>query len=501
MAITDKMIESELLGDDTKKKESWSDNLMKKINNIFAKKNKKKKSWVDYDKNQFKILVSVAGVLLLACIVYGIYVFSIVGEANEKTEELNLLSTYDTATLENIEGIDDFGNLDSLLEKNSEIENEIIGYNQYFEQLNAPYANFMSNIYLPSINVWEDAYTNELDLSIVGQKFIERNPYEDITLIQNWSDFFTDVGDNIESNIISNISVWDREETEDGLFKIPLNIEFVSPSKRSFLLLINKLSITSNVQNISLINEFVYFLREEIKAQKQDEIEQMKDDPIFSGWNEDKIIWYDLYQWVSWESETSLIDESVVGSTIANSASCQENQNEDECLYNFREKFISLPNLAYQVWMRDNRNRTEDLKDFLSDIPVVIALTNFSFDPVEDENKVNGESTKYAGTINIDIYGKWMSASSLERISQTLWENCLGESLTPASALARLEDSIIQLWNINTINTQQSQYLWELKDILTNIQTTYAELSNYEKVIKLIEIDRMLDGWNLCKVS
>jgi len=46
-------------------------------------------------------------------------------------------------------------------------------------------------------------------------------------------------------------------------------------SKRSFLLLVEKLSTTSNQKNISLINEFVYNLRENIKNEKEEILEEI----------------------------------------------------------------------------------------------------------------------------------------------------------------------------------------------------------------------------------
>jgi hypothetical protein len=55
-----------------------------------------------------------------------------------------------------------------------------------------------------------------------------------------------------------------------------MNIKFISNSKRSFLLLVEKLSITSNQKNISLINEFIYNLRKNIKENKIETIEKLK---------------------------------------------------------------------------------------------------------------------------------------------------------------------------------------------------------------------------------
>ena len=62
------------------------------------------------------------------------------------------------------------------------------------------------------------------------------------------------------------------EDTDPEHFIIPVTIKFVSPNKRSFLLLVNKLSITSNITNVSLLNEFFFYLVKNIEELKADEI-------------------------------------------------------------------------------------------------------------------------------------------------------------------------------------------------------------------------------------
>ena len=52
---------------------------------------------------------------------------------------------------------------------------------------------------------------------------------------------------------------------EGDNFYIPIKVSYVAPSYRGFLLLIEKLSITSNQKNISLINELIYNIRQIIK--------------------------------------------------------------------------------------------------------------------------------------------------------------------------------------------------------------------------------------------
>jgi hypothetical protein len=62
---------------------------------------------------------------------------------------------------------------------------------------------------------------------------------------------------------------------DSDYFYLPITVSFSSPNKRSFLLLVNKLSMTSNTSNISLLNEFFFYLLMNIKERKTDVIEDL----------------------------------------------------------------------------------------------------------------------------------------------------------------------------------------------------------------------------------
>jgi len=72
------------------------------------------------------------------------------------------------------------------------------------------------------------------------------------------------------------MSIGDFTEDKNGFFSMPITVSFVANSKRAFLLLADKLSMTSNKENISLINEFFYYLRGEIKKGKEQEINALE---------------------------------------------------------------------------------------------------------------------------------------------------------------------------------------------------------------------------------
>lgn len=138
----------------------------------------------------------------------------------------------------------------------------------------------MQYIYLPSLNVWKEKYTNQIDINLMGIRFLEKNPFNDITLLQRRGDFFKNLGDNNESNDILDMQIGDFVEDEKGFFTMPISVSFVANSKRAFLLLADKLSITSNKENISLINEFFYYLRSEVKKGKEKEIKKLEEEYV-----------------------------------------------------------------------------------------------------------------------------------------------------------------------------------------------------------------------------
>jgi hypothetical protein len=109
-------------------------------------------------------------------------------------------------------------------------------------------------------------------------------------------------------------------EENPEYFYTPITISFSSPNKRSFLLFVNKLSTTSNQNNISLLNEFFFYLLNSIKKNKTPEIDTLMQkywdvfssssnrtfSTDFSKMSEeekdnyrDRVIGYDLYHWVS----------------------------------------------------------------------------------------------------------------------------------------------------------------------------------------------------------
>lgn len=134
------------------------------------------------------------------------------------------------------------------------------------------YSDFLRNLLLPSLNIWKNPYTQQVDLSILGKKYLEKNPYQDVALLTQWSSIIRDSGQNIGVNDVANMVIGDMVEEENGFFHIPISIDFKSDSKRAFLLLVDKLSQTSNMNNIGLFNDFTVNLFDQIRDEKREQI-------------------------------------------------------------------------------------------------------------------------------------------------------------------------------------------------------------------------------------
>lgn len=427
-------------------------------------------------------------------------------DLNKSANELYKLDNFDISELKNDENIRedlaDVNTLNDLLNLNSDINESVDSYSKFFEEMQAPYNNLMTHILLPQLNIWKDPFLGTIDTSIIWAKFLEKNPYNDITLITTWSNFFKNLWSD---NTIENIEVWDLvEDTETNLYHIPVSIQFTANSKRSFLLLVEWLSITSNQKNLSLINEFIYNLRDTIKSEKAEGIAALKTE-ILSGseenknFSEDAVIGYNLYNWIFNEWETNLITDDIIEKTIKSTVSCNEATSASACLYKFREKFRWIPSLAYTLWI-DQKDKTNILKTFLQELPPVIKIDNFTYnkDTSAGYDIINYGNIAYEWSLNINIYWKGISNDEVTEISQTLWNLCIWKDLTPDAVIENIEAKIMNIGNTVKFDSYSTSNLLELNSIIKEIWANYEGLSNYNKVVKLFEIYRMMKEWNIC---
>ncbi len=482
------------------------------------------------------ISLIVASVVVVWWIVYWFMVYNKYSEMNSNKNSLKDLSSYDLSidkdVLHDYIEWKDTSTIMWISEVTTEVQETLDEREEFQKKQKSYYEVLLQNLYLPSLNVWKNPYTKNFDMTVLWQKYLEKNKFQDLYLIQYWSDFIKYVWSDADYNTIDNITIGDIVELEDSnYFYVPITVTFTSPNKRSFLLLVNKLSVTSNTNNIALLNEFFFYLLMNIKQDKAGEIQKLMEqyrEEISSSSNrkgpssiadmtddqltdyQDRVIWYNLYQWVDYEwtgeNKSPLIDDNVIMKTIRNTSSCAANESNKDCFYKFRNKYRDLPYLAYQVgywWDEKDKyrttTRTQWLLKFLKELPPVIAITNFGFDKRVSQD-LFGREEQYEWSVTFNAYWRWISNDDLNEAANELWKLCFWENsdslVSPDLALNRVNERIESLWWLDSSVNVSS--LWELHDLFSTIQESYQWMSNYNKMVKLFELWRMLNDANLC---
>lgn len=467
------------------------------------------------NKNNSKIMLIIAVSTSALAIYFGIQLYNDISILNGKSSELVNLSSYDTSTLsadlatqtilKNSETIKD------VLQENKNTEWEILKYTDYLHSLQLPYTYLLKYIYLPSLNVWKQNYTDKIDINLIWIKFLEKNPYNDITLLQKRGDFFKNLGDNNETNDILDMKIGDFTEDDKGFFSMPITVSFMANSKRAFLLLADKLSMTSNKENISLINEFFYYLRGEIKKWKEKEIKALEGNYITTFWSglsavagqtidQDKMIGYALYNWIFNGGENTLIDDGIIDKTIKSIISCN-NDSDEVCYYKFRERYRNIPTFGYLLGTTIGTNGPENLKSFMLQLPPIFSIKEFEFDKIKAPTISDASNSKYQGKVTIVVYGRSATAQEVDQIAQVLGTKCLGDEkkLTTQDGLSIVQSAIVKLSDVNKIDKTYGDNLRELKALIGQLDKDFTTLSNYKKTIKLFELYRMLSDSGLCK--
>ena len=379
------------------------------------------------------------------------------------------------------------------------------------------YNEFLRNFLLPSLNVWKDPYTKVVDITMMWKKYLDKNPYQDISLLSQWSAIIKDSWKGVWSNEVTDMTIGDIVEEKAWYFKIPITVSFKSDSKRAFLLLVDKLSLTSNISNIWLLNDFTYYLFNTIREQKEEEIQTILEeynefDEIKMEkpeWTDDKyfenmIISRYLYNWVLGDDEEPcrLIDEKVIDTTVKKSIVCND-KSSDVCYFEFRDKYRNIPELAYTIWIESVVNKPLALKRFLENLPPLIAIESFTFDKQKSETLSLVSNTEYVGEVNFNIYGRGITEAETDEITKKLAEDCFGSwtknDFELASVLAPVQRAIEQIDELWQNSVWKMANLIELRDILEEDSKTYSKLSPYNKIIRKIEYYRMLKNiWGIC---
>lgn len=444
-------------------------------------------------------------IFLLWWLTFGLQWLAKTQSLNTKSPSLNLLTNYDIASIANNPNATNYmptrKTIEDIVNTNKELDLETERYDMYLKNLQWPYQYFVRNILLPPLNIWKNVYTNEINTSLIWPKFLEKNPYNQINLINRRSDFFKDVWDISQFNDIDDIAIGKISESS-GYFNIPVSLSFTSPSKRSFLLLIEKLSTTSNKNNLSLINEFTFNLRQVLKEKKKDVFdnfaypEKFKDDN-----NIDEKIWYIMYSRLFDETynKWEFLSNDLIDKVISKTANCNK-QWSQQCYFLFREKYRTLPYLAYTISM-EGVDKVQAVKTFFQSMPPLIKINDFTFDISKKQSNI-WVGQVYEWKIDISILGNAVSDDDVTQISKVLGKSCFQEDteLSADVALTKLDTYMASISNLTSEFATKWQELNDLKRLITDIQTDYPTLSNYDKIIKVFEIWRMLSDSSICSI-
>lgn len=149
------------------------------------------------NKNNSKMMLFLAIVTFGIAVYFAVQLYGDITYLNSKTPDLAKLKSYDTRNLEAdpltqpIFKTSD--TINDLIDENSLTEGEIKKYSDYLSSLQVPYTYLLQYIYLPSLNIRKEKYTDKIDTNLIGINFLEKNPFNDITLLQKRGDFFKDL--------------------------------------------------------------------------------------------------------------------------------------------------------------------------------------------------------------------------------------------------------------------------------------------------------------------
>jgi hypothetical protein len=466
------------------------------------------------NEKDFWIIFFLALLTLALTVFFWYKVYNNTNEINQRAMELRNLDKFKaTVSLNNSEETRWIKTIDELVDFYTLLKDNETQYNSYIKELATSYEYLLQYIYLPRLNIWKDIYTNKIQTDLIGIKFLQNNPYADTVLVDKRTSFFQDVWETAESNKVVNINIDDFVENENWFFTIPITLSFESSSKRSFLLLLDKLLITSSQENVGLINEFMYYLIQNIKKEKTEEISQISEElklQFPSNYfanddgsdNVDKIIGYLIYNRAYSTWEINIIDGLVIGNTVKDIVACEENLDINVCYYRFRDKYRDIPEIAYNIWkLSMDIDKTSYLRKFLKNLPPIISIKNLTFNKTRGDSVMLTEPMKYRWNIIIEVYGKWISDWEVGEIATELWSLCLGTwtVLDSNIAISKIDEYIKKISGISSTDFGRSKNLRELSNILKDIGEQYPNMSNYKKIIKLFEIYRMLNDSNLCE--
>lgn len=167
---------------------------------VFIEKNKRNARW----------MAPLALITFVLAIVLALRTYKQIKYLDTQRHQLLYIENYDTYSL-NInkntqKEMRTVRTVQDLIDFHDEKAAEVQRYEDYLDSLKVPYDSLLQFLYLPRLHIRKDPFLEKIDTTLVGRNFLEENPYDDIVLLQKWTDFFKKVGQN-ESNQVTDILI------------------------------------------------------------------------------------------------------------------------------------------------------------------------------------------------------------------------------------------------------------------------------------------------------
>lgn len=161
--MTEQTLQKKALNIDLQKMKNFLDVLKKYFGGIY--------NFFRDNKNNSKVMLILAVVTFGFAVYFGIQLYSDIRYLNGKTPELVNIKSYDLRDLQanalTQPIVKTSDTLKDLVEENVLMQSEIGKYNEYLMSLQVPYTYLLQYIYLPSLNVWKEKYTDKIDINLI----------------------------------------------------------------------------------------------------------------------------------------------------------------------------------------------------------------------------------------------------------------------------------------------------------------------------------------------
>jgi hypothetical protein len=161
--MTEQMQQKPILKIDLQKMKSFLDVMKKYFGGLY--------NFFRDNKNNSKMMLFIAIITFGIAVYFGIQLISDINYLKSKTPELQNLKSYDMRVLQDDSLTQPIlktsDTIKDLLDEDVLTQGEITKYTDYLHSLQIPYTYLLQYIYLPSLNVWKEKYTNKIDTNLI----------------------------------------------------------------------------------------------------------------------------------------------------------------------------------------------------------------------------------------------------------------------------------------------------------------------------------------------